>query len=335
MTRVCAGNCRGPEGDRPEVHVRYLAVFALLLWPAVAAADLLNSGFEQPSYSVTPSPDNVPQYWRLEITNSSRPFGSQVISLWKTEGTRSAGLYSRAGRTFVAGTYQSIYQGVNLAGMAAIAFDARLAAYGVGTNLVFSGFEAVLLVDDVPLWTQSIDGTYLDQQVDISNVTGPDPHRLELCIRTKTPGSYVVANWVQWDNVRLVKIPDEIIIDAVIEADPNTLNLNSNGNWVTCYIELPAGYDVNDIDGQTVTMEGVSAHMGKEDWACSQANASNIMDHDGDGIMERMVKFDRSAVQALLKPGVAAVTVKGKLPNHITLRGTDLIKVIGKSEKLK
>ena len=57
---------------------------------------------------------------------------------------------------------------------------------------------------------------------------------------------------------------------------------------------------------------------------------SNTMDHDGDGVVERMVKFDRSAVQAVLRPGVATVTVKGKLPNHTTLHGTDVIKVISK-----
>lgn len=333
MTRVCTGNCRGPEGDRPDVHVRYLAVLALLLWPAVSTADFLNGGLEQ-SYSVTPSPDSVPQYWRLENTDHTI-FGSQVTYAWKTEGSRTAGLFSRYGRTFGAGSYQSIYQMVNLTGMAAIAFDARLAAYGTSTNLVFNNFDAMLLVDDVPLWTQSVDGTYLDQQVDISRVPGPDPHRIELCIRARVSGQFLVANWAQWDNVRLVKMPDEVVIDAVVDVDPNAINLNSNGNWVTCYIELPTGYDVNDIDGQTVTLEGVSAHMGQEDYASPQANESNTMDHDGDGILERMVKFDRSAVQALLQPGVAVVTVKGKLPNHTTLRGTDLIKVIGKSAKLK
>jgi hypothetical protein len=336
MTRVWTGNDRGPIGDRLDSHVRYLAVFALLLWPAVSAADFQNSSFEV-SYSVTPSPDSVPQYWRLRNTDYT-VFGSQVTPVWKTEGARSAGLFSRYGRYATAGDYRSIYQMVNLKGMGAIAFDARLAAYGSSVYTQFNNFEAVLLVDDVPLWTRTVDGTYLDQQVDVSHVPGADPHRVELCLKSRVSGQFDVANWVQWDNLRLVEMPDETIVDAVVDVDPNTLNLNSKGQWITCYIELP-GYDVNDIDGRTVTLEGVSAHTGDDTgWASPLPNEGNTMDHDGDGILERMVKFDRSAVQDLLKPGVATVTVKGTLLNQPTptsLLGIDLIKVIGKSPNPK
>ena len=76
----------------------------------------------------------------------------------------------------------------------------------------------------------------------------------------------------------MVKMPEEKIIEAIVDVDPNTLNLNSEGNWITCYIELPAGYEVNDIDGHTVTLENVKAYMGKEDWASPLANDEQ---HDG------------------------------------------------------
>ncbi len=331
MTHVRTDNRTSLVGNRPDINVRYLALVALLLWPAVSAADFVNPGFEQ-SYSVTPYPDSVPQYWRL--TNADRTiFGSQVNYVWKTEGSRSAGLFSRYGRFFTAGSYQGIYQMVNLTGMASIAFDVRLAAYGSTVYTTFNNFEASVLVDNVPLWTQTVDGTYLNQEVDVSNLS--ELHRVELRITAKTTGQFYVANWVQWDNVRLVKMPEERFVDAVVEVDPNTLNLNSQGAWITCYIEPPAGYDVNDIDGQMVTLENVTAYMGQQDWASPQANAANTMDHDGDGVVERMVKFDRSAVQAVLRRGTATVTVKAKLPNHTTLRGTDLIKVIGGSRGQK
>jgi Tol biopolymer transport system component len=39
-----------------------------------------------------------------------------------------------------------------------------------------------------------------------------------------------------------------------IDCDPDTLNINSNGRWITCYIELPEGYHPKDIDGSTVKM---------------------------------------------------------------------------------
>jgi hypothetical protein len=326
MTGVCIANRASLMEDNYGRGVRYLAVLALLLWPAVSAADFLNGSFEQ-SYSITPRPDSVAQYWRLRNADYTM-FGSQVTSVWKTDGLRSVGLFSRYGRSFAAGNYQGIYQMVDLTGMAELVFDVRLASYGSTTFAAFDNFEAALLVDEVPLWRQTADGAYLDQHVDVSTL--PGLHYVELRITAKTAGQFNVADWVQWDNLRMVKAPEEKIIEAVIDVDPNTLNLNSKGNWITCYIELPTGYDVNDIAGDTVTLENVQAHMGKEGWASPQANAGNTMDHDGDGVLERMVKFDRSAVQAVLRPGVVTVTVMGKLPNHTKLHGTDVIKVMGK-----
>ena len=324
MTRACISSRADPMED--SRGVRYLLVIALLLWPAVSAADFQNGGFEQ-SYSVTPWPDSVPQYWRLKSPDRTM-FGSQISNVWKTESLRSEGLFSRYGRSFTAGNYQSIYQVVDLTGIADIVFDVRLAAYGSTTLTMFDSFEAALLVDEVPLWTQTADGTHVDQQVDVSRL--PGLHRVELRITARTDGQFNVAYWAQWDNLRMVKMPEERIIEAVVDVDPNTLNLSSSGNWITCYIELPGGYDVNDIDGQTVTLENVKAHMGKEGWASPQATADNTMDHDGDGVLERMVKFDRSAVQDVLRPGVATVTVMGKLPNHTILHGTDVLKVTAK-----
>jgi hypothetical protein len=326
MVRRCTGCSESLMAGRHDSSVRYLVLLAFLLWPAVSAADFQNGSFEQ-SYNVTPYPDNVPQYWRLESLNNTM-FGSQVTYVWKTESSRSAGLFSRYGRSFAGGSHQGIYQTVDLTGMAAIAFDVRLAAYGSTVSTLFDNFEAALLVDNIPLWRQSVDGTYLDQRANVSGLSGL--HRVELRIAAKASGQFNAAYWAQWDNLRMMKVPEETIIDAIVDIDPNTLNLNSRGNWITCYIELPAGYDVNDIDGQTVTLENVKAYMGKEGWASPQANEGNTMDHDGDGVLERMVKFDRSAVQAVLRPGVITATVMGKLPNSTTLHGTDVIKVMGR-----
>jgi hypothetical protein len=331
MVRMCTGSPETPAADRRGTRVRYTILLALLLWPAVSAADFQNGGFEQ-YRSVTPYPDSVPLYWRLKILNQTA-FGSEVPTVWKTENQRCAGVFSRTSRPVTAGSYQGIWQDVDLTGIASIVFDARLAAYGSTTLTTFDNCEASLLVDDVPLWTRTADGTYLNQQVDVSRL--PGLHRVELRNTARVTGQFDVAYWTQWDNLRLLKMPEETIIEAVVEVDPNTLNLNSGGNWITCYIELPTGYDVNDIYGDTVTIENVYAYMGKEGWAVPQADEANTMDHDGDGVLERMVKFDRSAVAAALKSGVTTVTVMGKLPNHTVLHGTDVLKVVGKGSDKK
>jgi len=306
------------------------ALVAVLVCSAPSAAGIFNGSFEQ-SYSVTPWPDTVPAYWRLKNTDHTA-FGSQVTTVWKTEGLRAAGIFSRYGRSFAAGDYQSVYQVVNLTGIGRIAFDARLANYGGSTAALaaFDEFEAALLVDGVPVWTQTSVGTYLGQQVNVPKRTGYYP--VELRLTAKASGQFYTAHWMQWDNLRLIAGPVETIIDAVVEVDPNTLNLNSKGNWITCYIELPEGYDIANINAQKVTLEDVNAYVGEEGWASPETRISNTVDRDGDGVLERMVKFDRSAVQAALKPGDITVLVKGKLPDYVTFRGTDVIHVIGKAK---
>ncbi len=43
-------------------------------------------------------------------------------------------------------------------------------------------------------------------------------------------------------------------VEARIHVDPMTLNLKSQGNWITCYVELPEGYDVNDISVSSIML---------------------------------------------------------------------------------
>jgi hypothetical protein len=64
-------------------------------------------------------------------------------------------------------------------------------------------------------------------------------------------------------------------------------------------------------------------------------NDENIVDHDGDGIMERMVKFDRAAVQATVQPPQATVTVTGMLTDGTPFEGAATIAVVEKGPKQK
>ncbi len=132
------------------------------------------------------------------------------------------------------------------------------------------------------------------------------------------------------ENVLMQSRPESIA--CTIDIDPDTLNLSSKDKWVTCYIELPDGYDVMDIDGASVTLEGIPAYIGAEGWARAGANSGNIMDHDGDGILERMVKFDGAAVRGYLigqgASGYVGLTVTGNLVDGPSFEGIDVIRVI-------
>ena len=110
------------------------------------------------------------------------------------------------------------------------------------------------------------------------------------------------------------------VIEATVDIDPDTLNLKSKGKWITCYIELPEGYDVADIDVSTVVLN---------DLVPAESRPTGILDHDGDGVLELMVKFSRSGVQGILGTAdQAELTVTGELADGTPFEGTDTIRVV-------
>lgn len=97
------------------------------------------------------------------------------------------------------------------------------------------------------------------------------------------------------------------IIPATIDFDPDTLNPKSSGKYVTVYIELPEGYDVNDIDINTIELTyGVGGVF-------AEVTPTEIGDHDENGVPDLMVKFDRQDVIAILEPGEEIeITISGE-----------------------
>jgi hypothetical protein len=115
------------------------------------------------------------------------------------------------------------------------------------------------------------------------------------------------------------------VIQAAIDIDPDTLNLNSKGKWITCYIELPGDYDVEDIEVSTIKLN---------DQVPAESRPTGVGDCDDDGIAELMVKFDSSAVQEILEAGdEVEITVTGELNDDTKFEGSDTIRVINKGGK--
>ena len=116
-------------------------------------------------------------------------------------------------------------------------------------------------------------------------------------------------------------------MEATIDIDPNTLNFKSEGEWITCYIEFPVGYDVNDIDVSTILLDNI---------IYAELDPVEIGDFDGDSILELMVKFDRPAVIDYLEgQGVqhreeVMLTVTGYLYGGTLFEGSDMIRVNNK-----
>ncbi len=118
-------------------------------------------------------------------------------------------------------------------------------------------------------------------------------------------------------------------IDAEVECGPQTLNMGSIGNWITCYIELPVPYDPRDIDANTILMNGVLSPELDPKYGFVSLEESYIVDHDEDGIEERLVKFDRDSVQGI---GVISrqweITLTGSLVDGTDFVGHEVIRTI-------
>jgi hypothetical protein len=111
----------------------------------------------------------------------------------------------------------------------------------------------------------------------------------------------------------------EKLVPAIVDIDPDVLNPRSGGRWVTSYIELPEGYDPEDIDVSTVMVnEAVSAEL----------SPTSVGDYDSDGVMDRTVKFSRPAVIGILPNGeYVEVRIMGQVGDN-AFAGKDTIRVL-------
>ena len=108
-------------------------------------------------------------------------------------------------------------------------------------------------------------------------------------------------------------------LTATVDVSPDSINLNRLGRWITMYISLPEGYNVNDIDRSSILLEGQFS----PEW-------SNI---EGDTLM---VKFDASLVTPYLWDRLnhmgsrtsIELTVTGELMNETPFMGSDTVTIM-------
>ena len=81
-----------------------------------------------------------------------------------------------------------------------------------------------------------------------------------------------------------------------MDINPDALNLKSKSdkNSITAFIELPVEAEVSEIDISTVELD-INGNM-----IDAQLRPTSMGDHDGDGIAEMMVKFDRQEMISVL-----------------------------------
>ncbi|MHC4750240.1 MAG: choice-of-anchor Q domain-containing protein [Planctomycetota bacterium] len=162
------------------------------------------------------------------------------------------------------------------------------------------------------------DGTEAQTTLIAVNTIKFEPETITFIASTSNTDDVIVIV----DGVEIVLAPGEskMFIRAGIDIDPDTLNLDSKGKWITCYIELPEGFDAGDIDVSTIMLNGEVP---------AEPHPTAVGDYDGDGVADLMVKFDRSATETLLEVGDAVqISVSGQLIDGTVFEGSDTIRVI-------
>ena len=116
-------------------------------------------------------------------------------------------------------------------------------------------------------------------------------------------------------------------VDIKPGSDPNTINLKSKGKWITVTIEL-AEFPCNEIDASTVLWDGTLSPVLDPRYGWAKSEDSYCVDENGNGVLERLLKFDLSDIEDLYGPGDYTVTFTGKLFDGTAFEGSDTIRVI-------
>ena len=122
-------------------------------------------------------------------------------------------------------------------------------------------------------------------------------------------------------------------INATAVIDPDTLNLHSEGQWITAYLELSESYNVSDVSVSTIILNN-TIH--------AEAYPTCIGDYDNDGIADLMIKFNREVIEDFIWHRLGYLTpehlapltyrvdlsVTGSLLDGTPFIGTDAIRTI-------
>jgi probable HAF family extracellular repeat protein len=106
-------------------------------------------------------------------------------------------------------------------------------------------------------------------------------------------------------------------LEAEIDIDPDSFNLQSNIKWLTCSIWPPEGYTIYDIDLDSIQLNGSIA-----------PDKVNINEWE----QKVVAKFPAADVRPLLAPDETELTIIGELNDGQLFQGADIIKVKAKNK---
>jgi len=144
-------------------------------------------------------------------------------------------------------------------------------------------------------------------------------------------GSYIYSS-VEIYTTSQPPPPPPTVVQANVDMNPNTLNLHSKGKWITGYVQLPEGYNPEYIDASTILINCTIQSVLDPQYEFVTNSSEYLVDHNNDGILERMVKFNRTQVaEYILSQGImcgnVTLTISGSLVDEAQFEGSDIIRV--------
>ncbi|MCD6298222.1 MAG: metallophosphoesterase [Deltaproteobacteria bacterium] len=188
-------------------------------------------------------------------------------------------------------------------------------AYRLSISLVEDGSTITFEANDIPILPNAIHQYTIDWKVLSADEAGAT-------VQIDSDGDGAFEQTVTADNDLT---HDEFILQVKTSVDfePDTLNLKSEGKFVTVYIELPGGFDIGHIDISSVMLNNIIPALVKP---------TGVGDYDNDGLSDLMVKFKRVEVQNILSFGERVpITISGEVfhnGDRVYFKGSDIIKVI-------
>lgn len=127
-----------------------------------------------------------------------------------TDGQYNLQLFTEWGTSNTKGDKSGVYQNVSLTGITEILFDVKLSSHNYGEPCVFRDYAALFLVDGTTYWSQTVEGTYLNQFVDVLALSGS--HQIELRLECIKDENYDPSCWAEWDNLRAIPEPATFLL---------------------------------------------------------------------------------------------------------------------------
>jgi hypothetical protein len=193
------------------------------------------------------------------------------------------------------------------------------------TGVTIGSYLIKAVASIVPEEIDTVDNTYIDGPVTVG-MTVQDGQTIDLSTLPVGKYTFTVTATDVAGNGAVKTITFNVIIHANVDVSPDTLNLKSKGNWITAYIELPAGFDAANINASSILLNGTIP--------IDASFVPKIGDYDKDFMPDLMVKFNRTAlIQFIVSQDIehanVTLTIGGQLYDDTVFEGADMIRVSG------